>query len=115
MRAIDRKKNHSESLKFLESVKELDPDRSGYYTDLSNKWSIEDRLADWIVELDSNRDTPLDLSNLNLTDLHYKPYLCVADQITLHSNCFEKKRIDVISTLLTNSNVKFSLDETNKN
>lgn len=110
MRAIDRKTNHSESLEFLKKLKEYDCNRMGYYTDLANKWSIEDRLADWIASLETNRDTPIDLSNLGLENIHYQQYLCVADRIDLSVNQFNAKRISEISTLFNECNVKFDLE-----
>lgn len=113
MRATDRKKYHSESLEFLEKLKTYDSNRTGYYEDLANKWSIEHCLADWISTLESNRDTPIDLSNLNLVNLHYKQYLCVADRIDLSENLFASKRINEISTLLNECNVKFILEKSN--
>lgn len=109
MHAIDRKKYHSESLEFLEKLKEYDSNRTGYYTDLANKWSIEHPLADWIAVLERNRDMPIDLSNLSLVNLHYKQYLCVADRIDLSGNIFGGKMTDEISTLLNDCNVKFAL------
>lgn len=111
MRATDRKKYHTESLDFLEKLKKHDSNRTGYYVDLANKWSIEHRLAEWISALDLNRDTPIDLSKLNLVNLHYKQYLCVADQIYLTENDFDAKRSDDISTLFTHCNVKFILHQ----
>lgn len=113
MRAIDRKKYHAEALTFLESLKQYDSNRTGYYNDLGNKWTIEDYLADWILTLESNRETPLNLSNLKLTNLYYKQYLCVAEHIALDSSCFDSKRIDEIKKLLENCNVKFSFLEAN--
>lgn len=112
MHATDRKKYHSESLEFLDKLKKYDSNRTGYYTDLANKWSIEHRLADWIATLERNRDMPIDLSNLNLVDLHYKQYLCVADRIDMSGNLFDGKQIDEISTLLNDCNVKFALAKT---
>lgn len=107
MRAIDRKKYHFESLEFLNKLKTFDVNRTGYYNDLANKWSIEDCLADWILALEENRNTPIDLANLNLFNLHYKQYLCVADQINLTNNQFEANRVNEISSLLNNCCVKF--------
>lgn len=109
MRATDRKKYHSESLEFLEKLKKYDSSRTGYYEDMANKWSIEHCLADWIIELETNRDRPIDLSNLNLVNLHYKQYLCVADRIDLSGNHFDDKHNAEISTLLNNCNVKFTV------
>lgn len=111
MRATDRKKYHFESLEFLEKLKEYDSNRTGYYSDLANKWSIEHLLADWISALDTNRDAPIDLSNLNLVNLNYKQYLCVADRIDLSGNQFDGKRTAEISTLLNDCNVKFVLEK----
>lgn len=101
MRATDRKKYHSESLEFLTKLKMCDTNRIGYYSDLANKWSIEDRLADWINALEKNLDTPIDLSNLNLINLHYKQYLCVADEINLTANQFDEKSNKHITKLLS--------------
>lgn len=109
MRAIDRKKYHSKSLEFLSKLKTFDVNRIGYYNDLANKWSIEDRLAEWILALEENRNTPIDLTNLNLFNLHYKQYLCVADQINLSDNQFNATRVNEISSLLNNCCVKFDL------
>lgn len=111
MRATDRKEHHSESLSFLDKLKVHDSNRTGYYTDLANKWSIEHRLADWISALETNRDTPIDLSDLSLVNLHYKQYLCVADQIDLSTNQFEAKRSDEMSTFFNDCNVKLALDK----
>lgn len=110
MRATDRQQNHSESLEMLEKLKEYDFNRIGYYTDLANKWSIENRLAGWILSVHENRDTPIDLSQMNLINLHYKQYLCVATQINLVGNQFDAQRVDDISALLNECNVKFTLD-----
>lgn len=109
MRATDRKNYHSESLEFLDRLKKHDSNRTGYYTDMANKWSIEHRLADWISALETNRDAPIDLSDLSLVNLHYKQYLCVADQINLSTNPFDAKRIDEISTFFNECNVKYEL------
>lgn len=110
MRAIDRKNYHTESLEFIEKLKEYDPHRRGYYQDLCNKWSIEDRLEDWIEVVSINREAPIDLSHLNLIDLHYKQYLCVASEIDLGDNQFRTRRIAEISALLDSCNVKYALD-----
>lgn len=105
MRAVDRKLYHSESLEFLEKLQKYDSNRTGYYADLANKWSIEHRLADWISALKINRNTSIDLTNLNLVNLHYKQYLCVANQIKLFGNLFDSKRIRKMSTFLNDCNV----------
>lgn len=110
MRAIDRKKYHAESLEFIGKLKEYDPHRRGYYQDLSNKWSIEDRLEDWINAVSMDRDTPIDLSQLNLINLHYKQYVCVADKIDLTGNQLDARRINELSALLESCNVNFTFD-----
>lgn len=110
MRATDRQQNHSESLELLDKLKEYDSNRTGYYTDLANKWSIENRLAGWILSVHENRDTPIDLSQMNLINLHYKQYLCVATHINLTGNQFDAQHVDDISALLNACNVKFTLD-----
>lgn len=110
MRATDRQQNHSESLELLDKLKTYDSNRIGYYTDLANKWSIENCLANWILAVHENRDTPIDLSQMNLINLHYKQYLCVATHINLTGNQFDAQRIDEISALLNACIVKFTLD-----
>lgn len=110
MRATDRQQNHSESLELLDKLKEYDSNRIGYYTDLANKWIIENRLAGWISSVHENRDTPIDLSQMNLINLHYKQYLCVATHINLAGNQFDAQRADEITTFLNACNVKFTLD-----
>lgn len=110
MRATDRQQNHSESLELLDKLKKYDSNRIGYYTDLANKWSIEHCLGSWISAVQTNRDTPIDLLQLNLVNLHYKQYLCVATHINLTGNQLDAQRIDEISTLLNACNVKFTLD-----
>lgn len=106
MRAIDREQYHTESLQFLETLKEFDSLRKGYYIDLSNKWSVEDRLSEWISTLEANQLNPLDLSNLNLNEIHYRQYFCVADQVNLNGNNFNSKHLGDIKVFLENSNVK---------
>lgn len=110
MRAIDRKAHHTESLEYIEKLKECDPHRRGYYQDLSNKWSIEDRLEDWINAVNSDRNTPIDLSQLNLINLHYKQYVCVADKINFTGNQLNTRRINEISALLESCNVICTFD-----
>lgn len=110
MRAIDRQQNHFESLELLEKLKTFDSNRIGYYTDLANKWSIEHCLANWILAVQTNRDTPINLFQMNLVNLHYKQYLCVATHINLTANQFDTQRTNDISAFLNECNVKFSLD-----
>lgn len=110
MRAIDRQQNHFESLELLNKLKTYDANRTGYYTDLANKWSIEHSLANWILAVQSNRDTPIDLSQMNLVNLHYKQSLCVATHINLTANQFDATRVNEILSFLNECNVKFTLD-----
>ena len=110
MRAIDRQKHHSESLELLDKLKIHDSNRIGYYTDLANKWSIGNCLASWILDVQANRDTPIDLSQKNLTNLQYKQYLCVATHINLTGNPFDAQRIEEITALLNACNVKLTVD-----
>lgn len=110
MRAIDRKQYHSETLEFLEILKKCDALRIGYYVDLGNKWNIEDRLANWIVSLEENKQQPLDLSNLDLVGVQYQPYFCVADEIDLRHNKFANgKRTDAVKAFLNNCNVNYKI------
>lgn len=82
----------------------------GYYVDLANKWSIEDRLGDWIASLDDNKQNALDLSNLDLAGVQYQQYFCVADQINLQQNKFaEDKRTTALKAFLNDCNVKFDI------
>lgn len=106
MRAIDRKTYHEESLQFIDTLKQCDPLRRGYYVDLSNKWCIEDRLADWVASLEENKSNKLDLSSLGLCDVHYRQYFCAADEVDLSGNNFEPKRLQSVETFLVNSKVK---------
>lgn len=110
MRATDRQHNHFESLELLNKLKTYDSNRIGYYTDLANKWSIEHCLANWILAVQTDRDTSLNLPRMNLVNLHYKQSLCVATHIDLTANQFDTQRIDEISTFLNACNVKFTLD-----
>lgn len=113
MRAIDRKQYHRETIEFLEILKKCDSVRIGYYVDLGNKWNIEDRLANWIESLNDNKQNPLNLSNLNLVnmvDIHYQQYFCVAEQIDLrHNNFVESKRTDMLKAFLNDCNVKYEI------
>lgn len=86
MRAIDRKQYHAEALQHLDTLKTCDAMRVGYYTDLANKWSIEYVLDEWITSIHSGNMSTCNLSKLNLTNLHYEQYLCVADEIDLRGN-----------------------------
>lgn len=81
MRAIDRPRYHTITLERLASLRQLDPMRSGYYTDLADKWIVEEALQKWIAN-GSFQET-IDLSGSNLLTLNYDQYLCVADHITL--------------------------------
>lgn len=110
MRAIDRKEYHQESLAYLDELKKCDPLRVGYYTDLKSKWTIENRLDDWIDALNSNVDEPLDFSDLDLVNLNYQQYFCVASKLNLEKNCFNKKRVEPILAVLRNCNVNLSLE-----
>lgn len=111
IRAIDRKKNHLESLNYLDSLKKCDPMRIGYYNDLQSKWSIENALDDWIVSLHSNIEQPLDLSKLNLVNLNYQQYFCVAAKLNLEKNPFNQSRVSSILEVLKNCNVDILLDK----
>lgn len=84
MRAIDRKSNHSTTLKYLSLLIKADPMRTGYYVDLMNKWNIEEALENWI---NSNAfSDAIDLSQLEIVTIFYEQYLCVANTINL-KNC----------------------------
>lgn len=110
MRAIDRKAYHQETLGFLEILKKCDSVRIGYYVDLGNKWSIEDRLADWIASLEENKQSALDLSNLDLVGVQYQQYFCVAEHIDLRHNKFaDGRRTDALKAFLNDCNAKYDI------
>lgn len=110
MRAIDRKHYHKETLEYLEILKNCDALRIGYYVDLGNKWSIEDRLTDWIASLEVNQQNSLDLSNMDLVGVQYKQYFCVAERIDLRHNKFPGgRRTDALKTFLSACNVKYEI------
>lgn len=88
MRAIDRSKYHTITLENLAKLRTIDPMRIGYYTDLGDKWLIEEKLQQWI-ELDATET--LDLSDADLVGLHYDQYLCVADAILLGADACLRK------------------------
>lgn len=111
MRAIDRNQYHADALQHLESLKNYDSMRIGYYTDLANKWSIENKLEAWISAIHSNNDLTLDLSNLNLVNLHYEQYFSVADEINFKQNPMQQtKRVQSILNQLKHCNVRYLLD-----
>lgn len=110
MRAIDRKANHTETLQYLEILKEHDSMRIGYYIDLANKWNIEDRLADWIASLEGNKRNALDLTNLDLVGVHYRQYFCVAESIDFRQNKFpDGKRTDALKAFLLECNMNYEI------
>lgn len=81
MRAIDRKQYHSVTLDHLKKLILADPLRTGYYVDMNNKWNIEYKLTEWI--LNENTEDPIDFSDIDLVSLFYEQYLCATDRIIL--------------------------------
>lgn len=90
MRAIDRKRYHSVTLDHLKQLIKADPLRTGYYVDMSNKWSIEFKLADWIST--NQIEEPIDLADIDLVSIFYEQYLCVTDQIILKNELPQREQ-----------------------
>lgn len=106
MRAINRKQYHNTTLEHLALLRKADPLRSGYYTDLGNKWIIEQVLEEWITKAEPN--VPIDLSQRQLVSLSYEQYLCVADVINLNGCCLRSDNATKLNAL-KNCRVKIEL------
>lgn len=98
MRAIDRKSNHSTTLKYLSLLIKADPIRTGYYIDLMNKWNIEEALENWI-NANAFSDS-IDLSELKLVTIFYEQYLCVANTINLKGCPLRKQNADKLNAFI---------------
>lgn len=96
MRAINRKEYHNTTLKHLALLQKADPLRSGYYTDLGNKWIIEQVLEEWIIR--SELKFPVDLPR-QLVTLSYEQYLCVVDLINLNGCCLRSDNATKLNAL----------------
>lgn len=79
MRAIGQETYHQQMIDNLEKLKSVDSHRIGYYTDLSNKWSIERVLLQWLRLGDV--EEPVDFCSADLTCLYYEQYFAVAKTI----------------------------------
>ncbi|CRL00354.1 CLUMA_CG013627, isoform A, partial [Clunio marinus] len=90
MRSIDRFQYHDKTREFLKKLEIVDSLRAGYYKDLGSKWSIENKLKNWI---DNNEYLTgiIDLTDLDLTTLHYNQYFVIANDIKLGGNLEHKK------------------------
>lgn len=97
MRAINRKQYHNTTLEHLALLRKTDSLRCGYYTDLGNKWIIEQVLEEWITQ--SERNVPIDLSQQQLVTLSYEQYLCVADMINLKGCCLRSDSVTKLNAL----------------
>lgn len=109
MRAIDPKEHHTQALEHLDSLKKCDTMRAGYYADLANKWSIEERLGEWATAINTNESIRLDLAGLNLVSLQYHQYFCVADELNLSGNAFDQARLTPLVAVLKNCNEDISI------
>ncbi|XP_058452584.1 geranylgeranyl transferase type-2 subunit alpha [Malaya genurostris] len=87
MKAIDRRFYHEDIITYLDKLQIVDPMRQGYYRDLTSRWSIENRLEQWIGE-NGIPNARLDLSGLKLERVCYEQYLSVAEEIDLGANMF---------------------------
>ncbi|XP_055596290.1 geranylgeranyl transferase type-2 subunit alpha [Uranotaenia lowii] len=86
MKAIDRVQFYPQMISNLEKLQTVDPLRKGYYSDILQKWSIENRLVEWTARLQDQPNAALDLSGLGLTHLAFEQYLAIADELDLSGN-----------------------------
>lgn len=84
MRAMDRKANCSDVIKSLETIQKSDTCRKHYFADLRSKFIIEnylDTVSDTAIPVGT-----VDLSNRDLTCLHYRERLAFAEVLDLSGN-----------------------------
>uniref|UniRef100_A0A182Y0L2 Geranylgeranyl transferase type-2 subunit alpha n=1 Tax=Anopheles stephensi TaxID=30069 RepID=A0A182Y0L2_ANOST len=98
MKAIDRRGYYETIRQHLTKLETVDALRKGYYLDLASKWSIENRLEDWIEA--GNFGSEIDLSGLQLTVLNYVQYLATADAIDLSGNRLIDRNLGVLGGLV---------------
>uniref|UniRef100_A0A182PEM2 Geranylgeranyl transferase type-2 subunit alpha n=1 Tax=Anopheles epiroticus TaxID=199890 RepID=A0A182PEM2_9DIPT len=97
MKAIDRRGYHETIRQHLAKLQTVDGLRKGYYLDLASKWAIENRLEEWIEA--GSLSSEIDLSDLQLTVVHYNPYLGTADAINLSDNQLVKRNLEALRDL----------------
>lgn len=86
MRALDRPRYHETTLDNLAKLHAVDPNRTGYYADLADKWRIEHKLQQWIDAGPTTDGGVIDLTGATLGTLHYDQYLCIANAIRLDAS-----------------------------
>uniref|UniRef100_A0A2M4CHR6 Geranylgeranyl transferase type-2 subunit alpha n=1 Tax=Anopheles darlingi TaxID=43151 RepID=A0A2M4CHR6_ANODA len=84
MKAIDPRAHYETIRSHLAKLESVDSMRQGYYRDLASKWAIERQLESWIEAGDLTAE--IDLSGLDLTVVHYGPYLATANGLNLARN-----------------------------
>ncbi|CAM4682841.1 unnamed protein product [Leuciscus chuanchicus] len=82
MRALDPLGHEKETLAHFQSLKEVDPMRSSYYSDLCSKFLIENT----ILKMEYAEVRVFSLSNKNLTTLCHLDQLLLVTHINLSSN-----------------------------
>uniref|UniRef100_A0A6M2DHR2 Geranylgeranyl transferase type-2 subunit alpha n=1 Tax=Xenopsylla cheopis TaxID=163159 RepID=A0A6M2DHR2_XENCH len=101
LRALDSKKYHEESLGLLEKIRKVDHMRKGYYSDLRNRWVIEQAIEEWLEQYnptDEKRNT-LDLRNKNLTAVYHKQYFLIANCVDLRGNNLCPKFLEKLQSM----------------
>uniref|UniRef100_A0A6E8VZM3 Geranylgeranyl transferase type-2 subunit alpha n=1 Tax=Anopheles coluzzii TaxID=1518534 RepID=A0A6E8VZM3_ANOCL len=98
MKAIDRRGYHETIRQHLTKLETVDALRKGYYLDLASKWAIENRLEQWIEA--GKLSEGIDLSGLQLSVVHYTPYLATADAINLSGNRLVNRNLGVLRDLV---------------
>ncbi|XP_049301411.1 geranylgeranyl transferase type-2 subunit alpha [Anopheles funestus] len=98
MKAIDRRGYYETIRQHLTKLETVDALRKGYYLDLASKWSIENRLAEWIEA--GNLRSEIDLSGLQLTVVNYVQYFVTADVINLSTNRLIDRNLGVLRELV---------------
>ena len=98
MKAIDRRGYHETIRQHLTKLETVDALRKGYYLDLASKWAIENRLEQWIEA--GKLSEGIDLSGLQLSVVHYTPYLATANAINLSGNRLVNRNLGVLRDLV---------------
>uniref|UniRef100_A0A182WGG1 Geranylgeranyl transferase type-2 subunit alpha n=1 Tax=Anopheles minimus TaxID=112268 RepID=A0A182WGG1_9DIPT len=98
MKAIDRRGYYETIREHLSKLETVDALRKGYYLDLASKWSVENRLEEWIEA--GNLCSEIDLSGMQLTGVSYVQYFATADAINLSANRLIDRNLGVLRELV---------------
>ncbi|XP_052896795.1 geranylgeranyl transferase type-2 subunit alpha [Anopheles moucheti] len=98
MKAIDRRGYYETIRQHLVKLETVDALRKGYYLDLASKWSIENRLDEWIEA--GNLSSEIDLSGMQLTVVNYVQYFVTADALNLSTNRLIDRNLGVLGELV---------------